>query len=478
MKKPEQPEIYALKKNNDGVSISRKEFLGTLGTVGAGITLMQLGACADNITHDSFGKVEDTGQDLSAFKAHSGAVISICFSPDGKRLVSTAYRDVAIKLWSIPEGGLIETIEDDLVGNSLSLSPDGKYFASESSGTNIKLWPLPGGPCLKTLEGHSGDVESVSFSPDGKILASGSDDHSIKLWSVPEGILLKTLIGHYDAVYSVSFSPDGKTLASGSIDNTIKLWSVSKGILIKTLEGHSNYVNSVIFSPNGEILASGSMDNTIKLWSVPKGILLKTLEGHSGYVKSVKFSPDGRTLASGSMDYTIKLWSLPEGVLLKTLKEHDNSVFQVCFSPDGSFLASGSSDNTIRLWTMPEGKPVYILADPAITEKTRALELRHMGSEIITIPCETPLPEGAVCICDCIAASRNYRGLQTVCTCDTVVVSHDSTLSVGQFVPAILFLWAIMLRLKATKARGQQRWRRRYYFNLLVPKLNSDSSKL
>ncbi|WP_414588868.1 eIF2A-related protein [Scytonema sp. PCC 10023] len=286
------------------------------------------------------------GQELQTFQGHSSYVTSVVFSPDGKT-IATGSLDNTVKLWNL-KGQELQTFQghSDYV-TSVVFSPDGKTIASGSSDNTVKLWNL-NGQVLQTFKGHSGSVNSVVFSPDGKTIATGSRDNTVKLWNL-NGQVLQTFKGHSSQVFSVVFSPDGKTIATGSSDNTVKLWNLN-GQELQTFKGHSNYVLSVVFSPDGKTIASGSEDTSVKLWNL-NGQVLQTFKGHSRPVTSVVFSPDGKTIATGSTDNTVKLWNL-KGQELQTFKGHSDSVTSVVFSPDGKTIATGSDDKTVKLWNL------------------------------------------------------------------------------------------------------------------------------
>ena len=274
-----------------------------------------------------------------------------------------------------------KTLETTDIVTSVAYSPDGKNICSGSGDNTIKIWNSFSGKCIKTLgseedgegEGHTDWINSVAYSPDpdGKYICSGSCDKSIKIWNTDHnsskfGECIKTLGGHTDEVNSVAYSPDGKNICSGSSDATIKIWETFSGKCIKTLEGKGWYdlIMSVVYSPDGENICSGSNDNTIKIWNTFTGECIKTLggkeegKGHTRGLRSVAYSRDGEYICSGSYDATIKIWdSNPKspnfGECIKTLvneEGHTKTVYSVAYSSDGENICSGSADNTIKIW--------------------------------------------------------------------------------------------------------------------------------
>lgn len=246
---------------------------------------------------------------------------------------------------------------------SCCFSPDGKHVLSASGDWTLKLWCATSGMLRRTFEGHTASVFSCCFSPDGELALSASEDKTLMIWRVTDGSQLQSLAGHLAVVSSCCFSPDGKLVLSSSSDKTLKIWRTADGVLERTLRGHVNTVVACCFSPDCSMILSGSGDRTLRVWRTSDGSLSRKLVGHISVVMSCCFSPDSSLVLSASSDSNLKLWCMSEGSgsVLRTLTGHAGWVVSCCFSPDGELVLSASCDKTLKLWRTSTGVLLHTL---------------------------------------------------------------------------------------------------------------------
>src|SRR5262245_4277810 len=283
-------------------------------------------------------------------------------------------------LWRLCHGYLREFKGHTGCVMSLAVSPDGKTLATASWDGTARMWDMATARELHLLQADLGHAFAVAFSPDGKIVATAGEDGRARLWDVATGQEVRSLVGHTKRVNSVAFSPDGAILASASFDKTVKLWAVSSGQEIATLRGHTHYVNCVAFSPDGRTLASAGWDNTIRFWD-PALRAQKRVITEPGDVESVAFSPDGKLIAASGW-IPIEVWNANTGRHIRELTAHRNLVNSVCFSSDGRLLLSAGYDGTARVWNVNNWEEEKILRGTLVSSLRSATFSR--AGEVVT----------------------------------------------------------------------------------------------
>jgi len=314
---------------------------------------------------------------VDQLSGHTGAVLSVAFSPDGTKLASGSY-DMTIRLWDVAKRQQIaELLGSKHFVKDVVFSSDGTKLISGSD--DVRLWDVATRQQIAKLSSERISPNLGVLSPDGTKFASfNCRDSGISLWDVARRQEIGQFYGDTeDAMLftSMAFSQDGTKLvsASGRNNPVIRLWDVPTRQQIGQFSGHKYSVNSVVFSPDGTKVASGSSDNTIRLWDVATQQQVGQFSGpvidhedslvwsitvrvripeeeELNSVYSVAFSPDGSMLAAGSDDKIVRLWDIKTGQQIGQLLGHTNHVVSVKFSPNGTLLASGSDDKTIRLW--------------------------------------------------------------------------------------------------------------------------------
>lgn len=277
-------------------------------------------------------------------------LIGVLFSPDGKTLSSVG-SDKTIKIWSVTDGALINTLIDNVSGEvAIAYSPDGNHIVSGSWDKDVKIWDVASGKVISRFSGHDKSLRAVSYHPSGKFIASAGWDKDILIWYEPSGLLIKKLSGANQCVRAVEYSPDGKYIASGGYDLYLRIHDVASGNIIFSDKAHKYPIEALSYSPDGKYVATGGNDNFIKVWDVTAKKVFKTLTGHTDAIYTLHFSPDGKYLASGGNDNSIKIWDIQKGTNIMTFKGHSLTVKSVAFSPNGKLLVSASADKTLRVW--------------------------------------------------------------------------------------------------------------------------------
>ena len=303
-----------------------------------------------------------------------GSFAALDFSPDGELLAAAGEK---VMLWRTATGVPYRQFTWGEKAVALAFSPRGTALAvsarDERTGDSVKLWRMPDSGLVGVLPQTAGN-RPLAFSPDGNVLAVGTDYMStatplgVQLWTVPAckivGAVARPEPVSAGYVTAITFSPDGKLIASADDSGTAWLSTVADRSRLETIRTGNMMAVALAFSPSGKTLAyGGSSGPTVTICTVPDGRPLRTLQGDTRArgklgmppaVKALAFSPDGSLLATceSTGDLArIELFRVADGMLLKTLdpsrlsgerESRDDSPLDlraIHFSPDGKYLA-------------------------------------------------------------------------------------------------------------------------------------------
>jgi RNA polymerase sigma factor (sigma-70 family) len=190
-----------------------------------------------------------TGEDLGALAGkHSGNVVTLAFTPDGKWLASgsiTPGRGVGgeVRVWDVARRKEVLTIQGAWSFHKLQYSADGKTLACDVQDViartqGLKVWAATGKELCYIKQGARGDrPQSFAFAPDGKTILvgwrappdEGDATPSLVLYDTVTGAEVAQLEPHGQRVTAVAFSHDGKLLATGDDEGTVKWWQSKTG---------------------------------------------------------------------------------------------------------------------------------------------------------------------------------------------------------------------------------------------------------
>ncbi len=159
---------------------------------------------------------------------HNSAVLSVVFTPDGKKLAA-GFQLHGVRVWNL-ETKQEETHPppQDRSAYQALISPDHKHLAWFGQDTRLVLLDAATYRQRFYLGTHGpNDHPGLAFSPDSRMLAEGGKDGSVRVWEVASGQERIRFERHGGPIMKLAFSPDGRRLASSSADTTALVWDLT-----------------------------------------------------------------------------------------------------------------------------------------------------------------------------------------------------------------------------------------------------------
>ena len=179
----------------------------------------------------------NTGQLIKDHFAESNHfILSVAVSPDGK-LIATGNSRGLIDVWDVGRRTVIDEKPWRAFAHasrvlSLQFSPDGRRLLSASQDLEEKehaaiIWNVNEGKVAKSLNSHLGSVTHARFNHDSTWIATQSVDGTTRLWSDPAGKgATRITITASGALVDVMFDRSGRRIIALDTENRIGIASI------------------------------------------------------------------------------------------------------------------------------------------------------------------------------------------------------------------------------------------------------------
>jgi WD40 repeat protein len=295
-------------------------------------------------------------QHTATSAAHDDVVQSLAFSPDGKRIVSGGFRSVRFWDPAAPQK-MAREISAPFLGRQTALLflADGKRILVADSVPSqlgriheITLEP----ETVKTFDtAHLDSIFSMTLSADGKRYATTSADKLIVVRDSRSHEIVKRLEGHTGYVMTAAFSPAGDRLASGGDDEEIKVWNLETGKKVGSFASNRSgplYGLTWLVDPVNGKRKSEEKDKE-KLAAINDDLIVAVPESGKPAAFTELKEHEGEQRSTGAKERAFETAGTP--------------LFALAFDRESLWTYAGGEDGKLRVWD-EKGKLVQTLEAP------------------------------------------------------------------------------------------------------------------
>jgi eukaryotic-like serine/threonine-protein kinase len=320
--------------------------------------------------------------DYLTFSNHAAEINAICFSPDGK-LMMTGSADQKIKIWDTDTWREVLTLKGHDKGVwGLALSPSGHLLASGSSDNTVRLWstePSNAEADYRTYPPGGGGPPYMIFASLRAVPCWNQADGSFQVWDPLTGQAgpPSRLADTNAFVFTVSadrrlaamalplFVRSSEPPKMSAEPPEVSIWDTEnqktvahlKGIVTNFWWGYVRLGDALAaFSPDNRYLAAcywaiSDDEAWIRCWKTRENTGPVNLRKRGDQITSWSFSTDSTRILTAHKSGAVCLWEAGTGKLLASLTELSEPVYDAALSPDGRTLATTSSGK-VQVWDL------------------------------------------------------------------------------------------------------------------------------
>jgi len=283
---------------------------------------------------------------------------SLAFDLDNNTIINGT-TEGHVKSWNLNYNEIRTYFSGNLPIESVSVTPDGRYFLVFDHNRIIKLFNSQSREqdpfnYLSIQPDYRQDIPDIAKSNNSLIGELGS--YGIKIFDIKSSKIITELkpVDYADIYYNtfslLHFCKDDKHLIIGdAINNGILIVDLDKGLT------YQDFVYDLIFGN----LKTDSIKYFARIDTLrpAREISSNNIQTGSGYPTSAVYNTGDGIVAVGYSDGIIILWNIENGNKIKTIIHHTSQVVSLAFDSDHDYLASVSSEGTIIVTDLiKEGK--------------------------------------------------------------------------------------------------------------------------
>ena len=327
-------------------------------------------------------------------------IVDVKWSPDGRRLVSTA-DDSLVTFWDATRGVRLSSQSVAESMQSADFSPDGTWVVLTSPNVFQPLVVEPGNASAPiTLSGQNTALVRSVFLPDSRHVLTASQDGSVRVWALPPPVFYRNPATRDDEppewnnVGAVAFSPDGKHSAIATTGGTVALYTLDESAPPVVLDSLMSGLRAIAFSADGNQLLGLAVDGMRRAWRVRTATRVVDLPANGPILTAAEFSADARHILTMNELREVHVWDAwspaapwrlragrDESAACQALSA-DSTVANRCsaLADDGALAAAVVRGDTVRVFRVGAATPSRVIVTPR--QSPTALQFTRDGARL------------------------------------------------------------------------------------------------